>query len=96
VFWGGGTAPAQTHGERKRSPHTSPPSLGAFDASILAPAALDLGPRFANPGSATDFEIEYLLWCDMHTFNSNVHYMVNIWIILPHKIIIINEVNKLN
>ena len=28
--------------------------LGAFGASILAPAALHLGPPFANPGSATD------------------------------------------
>ena len=41
VFWG------------KSPPHTPIP-LGAFGSSIVAPAALDLGPQFGNPGSATD------------------------------------------
>ena len=31
--------------------------LGAFGASILAPAALDLGPPFANPASATGVDV---------------------------------------
>ena len=32
--------------------------LGAFDASILAPAALGLAPPFANPRSATAWSCE--------------------------------------
>jgi len=42
------------------NPLPHPTLLGAFGVSILAPAVLDLGPPFANPGSATGDNIQIL------------------------------------
>jgi len=49
IFWGGDTAPSQTHLPLDRGTPLPTP-LGAFGASILAPTALDLGPmRLYSP-----------------------------------------------
>jgi len=62
IFWGGGTAPSARWGGDIPSAHPSP--LGAFDASILTPMALDstrarprrLGPRrLHSPPSHTSW-----------------------------------------
>jgi len=56
IFEEGALFPPQTlHVVERGHPFPIPHSLGAFGASILAPAALDLGPPFANPGSATGY-----------------------------------------
>ena len=54
--WGGDTPSPNLTPRRLRRLDTracGARPLGAFGASILAPSALDLGPPFANPGSAT-------------------------------------------